>query len=405
MRIQRGNGASCPALLLRRGNRERKTFGDMKPSARYLLASLSLLAASALPIRGQEIVIGEFASLTGSEATFGINSDNGVRLAIDDINNAGGVLGRKIKLVIEDDQSKPGQPSSAVKKLISSDKAIAIVGEIASSRSLEAAPICQAAKVPMVSPGSTNAKVTEAGDYIFRVCFIDPFQGTVMAKFALDNLKATKVAILTDVKNDYSVGLTKYFKDYFTSHGGTVVIERSYSGGGTDKDFRAQLTSVKGAQPDAIFLPGYYTEAGLIAKQARSLGIKVPMLGGDGWDSPKLSEIGGSAIDGCFFSTHFSPKDQNPKVQDFVKRYQAKYHTMPDGMAPLGYDAMMILADAIKLAGGTDGAKIRDALAAVKDYDAVTGKITIDAQRNASKSAVVLKVAGKENDFVTTVAP
>lgn len=353
----------------------------------------------------QDIVIGQFASLTGSEATFGINSSNGVELAKEEINDSGGVLGRKIKVVTEDDQSKPGQPSSAVKKLIASDKAIAILGEIASSRSLEAAPICQQAKIPMVSPGSTNPRVTEVGDYIFRVCFIDPFQGTVMAKFALDNLKAKTVAILTDVRNDYSVGLTKYFKEYFTSHGGRVVVERSFSGGGTDKDFRAQLTSIKAAQPDAIFVPGYYTEAGLIAKQARSLGIKVPLLGGDGWDSPKLSEIGGAAMDGCFFSTHFSPQDTSPKVQDFVKRYREKYNAMPDGMAPLGYDAMMILADAIKTAGGTDAAKVRDALTQVKDYEGVTGKITIDDKRNANKSAVVLKVNGKQNDYVATIAP
>jgi branched-chain amino acid transport system substrate-binding protein len=379
----------------------------MKPFLRstivFLLFALTGLTAS---VRAQDIIIGEFASLTGSEATFGINSSNGVELAKEEINNAGGLLGgRKIKIVIEDDQSKPGQPSAAVKKLIASDKAIAIVGEIASSRSLEAAPICQEAKIPMVSPGSTNPSVTEKGDYIFRVCFIDPFQGIVMAKFALDNLHAKKVAILTDVRNDYSVGLTKYFKEYFTSHGGQITTERSFSGGGTDRDFRAQLTSIKTGQPDAIFVPGYYTEAGLIAKQARSLGIKVPLLGGDGWDSPKLSEIGGSAVNGCYFSTHFSPQDKNPKVQDFVKRYHEKFKAMPDGMAPLGYDAMMILGEVIKNAGSTDAAKIRDGLASVKNYEGVTGRITIDAKRNANKSAVVLKVNGTQNDYVATVAP
>jgi branched-chain amino acid transport system substrate-binding protein len=380
----------------------------MNPLIRYIVVSFLFAAAGliALPANAQDIVVGEFASLTGSEATFGINSSNGVELAKEEINNAGGVLGgRKIKITMEDDQSRPGQPSAAVKKLIASDKAIAIVGEIASSRSLEAAPICQEAKVPMISPGSTNPRVTEAGDYVFRVCFIDTFQGTVMAKFALDTLHAKKVAILTDVRNDYSVGLTKYFKEYYTSHGGQVVVERSFSGGGTDRDFRAQLTSIKAAQPDAIFVPGYYTEAGLIAKQARSLGIKVPLMGGDGWDSPKLSEIGGSAIDGCYFATHFSPQDKNPKVQDFVKKYQEKFKAMPDGMAPLGYDAMMILGQAINTAGSTDGAKVRDALANVKNYPGVTGNITIDEKRNATKSAVVLRVHGKQNDYVTTVAP
>ena len=378
----------------------------MKSPLRLGLIVLSFTLLGLVSARAQEIVVGQYASLTGSEATFGINSSNGVALALEEVNNHGGVLGgRKIKIITEDDQSKPGQPSAAVKKLVSSDNVIAVIGEIASSRSLEAAPICQAAKIPMISPGATNPRVTEVGDYIFRVCFIDPFQGTVMAKFALDNLKAKKVAILTDVRNDYSVGLTKYFKEYFQSHGGQIVMERSFSGGGTDRDFRAQLTAIKAAQPDAIFVPGYYTEAGLIAKQARSLGIKVPLLGGDGWDSPKLSEIGGSAIEGSYFSTHFSPKDTNPKVQDFVKKYHAKYGVMPDGMAPLGYDAMMVLAQALNTAGSTEGPKIRDALAGIKNFDGVTGRITIDPNRNATKAAVVLKVNSKGNDFVASVAP
>ena len=374
---------------------------------KLLLPVAAVLGALTLTplLSAQDIPIGEYASLTGSEATFGINSDNGVQLAAEEINNAGGVLGRKIRLIVEDDQSKPGQPSSAVKKLIANDKVVAVIGEIASSRSLEAAPICQEAKIPMVSPGSTNPTVTEKGDYVFRVCFIDPFQGTVMAKFALDTLKAKKVAILSDVTSDYSKGLSQYFTEYYKSHGGQIVIERSYSGSGKDKDFRAQLTAIKAAAPDAIFLPGYYTEAGLIGKQAKTLGIKVPLLGGDGWDSPKLAEIAGTSLDGCYFSTHFSPADTAPKVQDFVKKYTAKFKAAPDGMAPLGYDAMMILADAMKRAGSTDGDKVRAALAEVKDYDAVTGKISIDEKRNATKSAVVLQVKGKENKFVATVAP
>ena len=380
----------------------------MKIFTRYILVPFVFATAGflALPVSAQEIVVGEFASLTGTEATFGVNSSNGVELAKDEINNAGGLLGgRKIKIVLEDDQSKPGQPSAAVKKLVASDNAIAIIGEISSSRSLEAAPICQNAKIPMVSPGSTNPSVTEKGDYIFRVCFIDPFQGTVMAKFALDHLHAKKIAILQDVKSDYSKGLAQFFKEYFTSHGGEIVAELSYTGGGTDKDFRAQLTKIKTRQPDAIFVPGYYTEVGLIAKQARSLGIKVPLLGGDGWDSPKLTEIGGAALDGCYFSTHFSVQDKNPKVQDFVKNYQAKFNALPDGMAPLGYDAMMILGQAINTAGSTDGAKIRDALASVKDYPGVTGNITIDEKRNAKKAAVVLEVKGNKTNFVATVPP
>lgn len=370
-----------------------------------LFAAAAVLLLTTGAVRAQEpIVVGQFASLTGSEATFGKNSDNGVQLAVDEINAGGGLLGgRKIKVVTEDDQSKAGQPSAAVRKLISSDKAVAIVGEIASSRSLEAAPICQESKIPMISPGSTNPTVTEKGDYIFRVCFIDPFQGTVMAKFALDNLKAKKVAVLTDVKSDYSKGLAQYFQEYFKAHGGEIVTERSYNGG--DKDFRAQLTAIKSGQPDAVFVPGYYTEVGLIGRQARSLGIKVPLLGGDGWDSPVLTETAGNSLEGCYFSTHFSPEDKAPEVQKFVTDYKAKYKAQPDGMAPLGYDAMKILAKAITDAGSTDGAKVRDALTQVKDYQAVTGKITIDGKRNAVKSAVVLQVQGKEPKYVSTVAP
>ena len=376
------------------------------PNPKTLFSALALGLLCAVPFASaQDILVGEYASLTGSEATFGINSDNGVQLALQDINNAGGVLGRKIKLIVEDDQSKPSQASSAVEKLISSDKVVAVLGEIASSRSLEAAPICQRAKIPMISPGSTNPTVTQTGDYIFRVCFIDPFQGTVMAKFALDTLHAKKVAVLSDVTSDYSKGLSQYFTEYYKSHGGQIVIERSYSGGGKDKDFRAQLTAIRDAHPDAIFVPGYYTEAGLIGKQAHVLGLKVPLLGGDGWDSPKLAEIAGSALDGCYFSTHFSAADKSPTVQKFVKDYQAKFSALPDGMAPLGYDAMMILADAIKRAGTTDGDKVRAALAQVKDYSAVTGNISIDDKRNATKSAVVLQVHGKDNAFVASVAP
>lgn len=382
----------------------------MPTPKRRLLAFAAIFLAVAGSGRSaraaEDIIVGSFASLTGTEATFGVNSNNGVQLAADEINAAGGVLdGRKIHLIVEDDQSKPGQSISAVKKLISNDKATAIIGEIASSRSMEAAPVCQNASIPMISPGSTNPLVTEKGDYIFRVCFIDPFQGTVMAKFALETLHAKKVAVLTDVTSDYSKGLAQYFEEYFKAHGGEIVSERSYSGGGKDKDFRAQITSIKASSPEAIFVPGYYTEVGLIGKQARTLGLKVPLLGGDGWDSPKLAEIAGSSLDGCYFSTHFSPAAKSPEVQDFVKKYQAKYNAMPDGMAPLGYDAMMILADAYKRAGSTDGAKVRDALTQVKDYHAVTGNITIDPKRNATKSAVVLQVEGASNKFVATVAP
>ena len=352
---------------------------------------------------GDTIKVGEFASLTGSEATFGQSSHKGTALAVDDLNAAGGVLGKQIQLLTEDDQSQAGQSSTVVRKLISSDGVVAILGEVASSRSLEAAPICQQSGIPMISPASTNPKVTGGGDYIFRVCFIDPFQGTVMANFARKTLKLQNVAVFTDVKSDYSLGLAKFFKRGFTADGGRIAGEQNYSAG--DKDFNAQLTAIKAANPDGIFVPGYYTEVGLIVLQARQLGLACPIFGGDGWESSSLVPIGGKALEGCYFSTHFSPQSTSPVVQNFVKAYEAKYHAAPDAMAALGYDSAMILADAMKSAGSTDGAKVRAALAATKNFHGVTGDITIDADRNASKPAVILEIKDGKFQYVETIAP
>jgi len=349
------------------------------------------------------IKVGEFASMTGSEATFGQSSHEGTLLAVDHLNAAGGVLGRKMELLMEDDQSQAGQPATVVRKLIARDGVVAVLGEVASSRSLEAAPICQQSQIPMISPSSTNPKVTAVGDYIFRVCFIDPFQGTVMANFARHTLHLKKVAVLTDVKSDYSLGLAKFFKEGFIADGGAIVAEQNYSSG--DKDFSAELTALKAVNPDGIFVPGYYTEVGLIALQAKQLGLNVPLLGGDGWESSSLIPIGGAALEGDYFSTHYSPEDTSPAVQDFVKAFRAKYNKIPDAMAALGYDSAMILADAMKRAGTTDGAKVRDALAAVKGFSGVTGKITMDADRNASKPAVILVIRDGQFKYVETVSP
>jgi branched-chain amino acid transport system substrate-binding protein len=360
--------------------------------------------ASAPGAGGDTIKVGEFASLTGSEATFGQSSHNGTQLAVDELNAAGGVLGKKIQLLTEDDQSQAGQSATVVRKLISSDGVVAILGEVASSRSLEAAPICQQNKIPMISPSSTNPKVTQVGDFIFRVCFLDSFQGgKVLADFAGKTLQAKSVAVFKDVKSDYSLGLAKFFEDGFTAAGGKIAAEQNYSGG--DKDFNAQLTAIKAANPDAIFIPGYYTEVGLIALQAKQLGITVPLFGGDGWESSALVAIGGTALEGTYFSTHFSPDDPAPAAQSFVKDYKAKYKDAPDAMAALGYDSAMILADAIKKTGSTDGGKVRDALAAEKDFRGVTGDITIDPNRDASKPAVILEIKNGVFKFVQTVAP
>lgn len=369
-----------------------------------LLASLALLAAALRAAEPPPIKVGEFASLTGKEAAFGQSSHKGTLLAVEEINAAGGVLGRKIQLITEDNQSKAGESATIAKKLISRDKVVALIGEVASMRSLEAAPIAQQSRIPMISPSSTNPKVTEIGNYVFRVCFIDPFQGVVMAKFARNTLKLKRVAVLTSVSSAYSVGLAKYFKERFAQDGGVIALEQRFTEG--DKDFKAQLTAIKAANVDGIFLPGYYTEAALVCKQARDLGMNLPLFGGDGWEAPQLISIGGAAVEGTYYSTHYSPENKSPAVSGFVERFRKRWdNEVPDAMAALGYDAAMVLADAIKRAGTTDSAKLRDALAATKNLPGVTGDTTLDAQRNASKAAVVIAVKDGQFKFLETVAP
>jgi len=324
-------------------------------------------------------------------------------MAVEEINKAGGLLGKQVRVIVEDDQGKAEEAQTVVTKLISKDKVIAVLGEVASSNSLAAAPVAQQNQVPMISPSSTNPEVTRKGDYIFRVCFIDPFQGYVMAKFAASTLKLTKVAILRDVKSDYSVGLADVFIDNFKKMGGTIVADESYSQ--SDTDFNAQLTSLKAKSPQAIFVPGYYTEVGLIARQAKKQGINVPLLGGDGWDSPKLTEIGGKDLDGSFLSNHYSVDDPSPAIQKFVSDYKARYNAVPDALAGLGYDSAMVLFDAIKRAGTTEGPKLRDAIAQTKDFQGVTGKITLDAERNANKPAVVLEIKDGKFLYRETISP
>ena len=351
------------------------------------------------------IVIGEVGSMTGTEATFGLSSANGIQLAIDEFNSKGGVKGRQLQVKVLDDQGRPEEAATAATRLIASEHVVALLGEVASTRSMFMAPKAQQAKVPMVTPSSTNPAVTEKGDYIFRACFIDPFQGYVAATFAHDNLKLKKVAILKDVRNDYSVGLAKNFVDAFTKAGGQVIAQESYSNG--DVDFKAQLTNIKGSAPQALYVPGYYTDVGLIARQAREVGITVPLLGGDGWDSEKLYEIGGDAIVGSYFSNHYSPDDPSPRIQEFVGKYKKTYGgQLPDSLAAQAYDAAGMLVDAMKRAQDLTGPAIRDALAATKDYPGVTGNITLDQNRNPLKPAVVLKVAkGGKYDFVTKIYP
>ncbi len=348
------------------------------------------------------ILVGHVASMTGDTATFGRSADQGMRLAIEEINAAGGVLGRPLELITEDDRSITEEARTAAQKLLQRDRVVALLGEVASSRSLAAAPEAQRARVPMISPGSTNPKVTEVGDYVFRACFIDPFQGAVMARFAVEDLRGRRLAILFDFKQDYSVGLAEFFRQKARELGAEIVADERYTSG--DIDFRPQLTTIRAANPDAVFVPGYYTEVGLIARQAREKGLNVPLLGGDGWDSEKTVEIGGAAVDGYYFSTHYAADSDNPRVQEFVRKFAAKNGATPDAMAALGYDAAGILADALGRAGETDGAKLRDAIASTSGFDGVTGRISMDEKRNARKDAVVLEIEGGKFRYHKTVS-
>ncbi len=367
------------------------------------LASLIVLGFTASLSAQGTIKIGEFASMTGKEATFGQTSHQGAVLAVEEVNAAGGVLGRKVELITEDDQSKPGEAATVAKKLITRDKVVALLGEISSTRTLEAVPVAQAAKIPLLSPGATAPEVTPKGDYIFRACFIDPFAGTIMAKFALETLKVKQAAILSSVSSAQSVGLSKFFRERFTAGGGTVALEQKFSEG--DKDFRAQLTAIKAARVGAIFVPAYYTEAALICKQARELGITAAFIGTDGWESSELLSIGGTAVEGCYIGTHYSAENRSPTVASFNDRFQRRWNTPSNALSALGYDSAMLLIDAIRRAGSTEGAKVRAALAATKNFQGVTGTITFDAQRNPTKSAVVLTVKNGKFAFLQDVNP
>ena len=394
------------------------------------LPALALVAAAlntGCSSRGgkEELVLGEYGSLTGSDATFGQSTKMGVELAVAELvqSKGGKIGGLPVRVVSEDDQGKPEEAANAVQKLLNQDQVIAVIGEVASSRSLAAAPICQLAGVPMVSPSSTNPKVTEVGDFIFRMCFIDPFQGTVMAKFASTNLGLKRVAILKDIKSDYSVGLAQFFAEAFRGSGGQIVAEQAYQAG--DQDFSSQLTAIKAKNPEAIFLPGYYTEVGLIARKSKELGLTAPLLGGDGWESEQLLAIGGEALNGSYYSNHFAVDNPEPRLQAFLAKFKAKFGKEPDAIAGLAYDAGDVLFTCMEKMASEDPktfaglssakagtperkaacAKLRDMIAATQGYPGVTGNITLDANRNATKPAVVLEIKGGKKVYNTTINP
>ena len=357
------------------------------------------------------IKIGANLELTGGQASFGDSALKGAKLAVKEINDAGGVLGQQLELIEADNASKSEEATRAAQKLITTEKVVAIIGATTSTNTLGIVPVAQEKEIPLISSSATNPKVTvdertgKLNEWVFRASFIDPFQGQVMANYATDTLKAKTAVIYTDTSSDYSKGLQKFFKETFTKNGGTILSEESYQQ--KDSDFKAVLTRIKAAKPDVIYLPGYYEEVGKILKQAREMGITVPFMGGDGWDSPQLAEIAGAAaLDNTFMSNHYSPEDSAPEVKSFVDAFKAANGDLvPDGMAALGYDAVKLVADAITRAGSTDATKLKDALAATKDLQLATGKITMNETHDPVKAAVVLKFVDGKQTFETKVNP
>lgn len=356
----------------------------------------------------KEIKIGGIFPMTGGSATFGKSSKEGMQIAIDEFNTKGGIAisGRKllIKPIYDDTSGQPEQAANAARKQIDQNRVVAIVGEVMSKNSLAMAPICQSKGIVMISPASTDPTVTQKGDYIFRVCFLDSFQGVVGARYAYNDLKVKKAAVLYDNANDYNKGLTRFFSEEFKGLGGQIVASEAFTDEEKTVDFKAQLTKIKAAVPEFLYLPNYYGASALIMKQAKEIGLDVPTGGGDGWDSPDLVGIGGKSVEGGIFSNHFFKDDPRSEVQSFVKKYKDLYGKEPDALASLAYDAAFVLMSAIGKAGSLKGADIRDALKSIQ-INGVTGNITFDKDRNPVKSAVILQIKDGKQQYLTTVNP
>jgi len=356
----------------------------------------------------KEIKIGGIFPMTGGSATFGKSSKEGMQIAVDEFNAKGGIAidGKKllIKPIYDDTAGQPEQAANVARKQIDQNRIVAIVGEVVSKNSLAMAPICQSKGIVMISPASTNPEVTQKGDYIFRVCFLDSFQGVVGARYAYNDLKVKKAAILYDNANDYNKGLAKFFSEEFKRLGGQIVASEAFTDEEKTVDFKAQLTKIKAAEPEFLYLPNYYGASALIMKQAKEIGLNVPAGGGDGWDSPDLVAIGGKSVEGGVFSNHFFKDDPRPEVQSFVKKYKELYSKEPDALASLAYDAAFVLMSAIEKAGSLKGANIRDVLKSIQ-INGVTGNITFDKDRNPVKSAVILQIKDGKQQYLTTVNP
>lgn len=360
---------------------------------------------------GDTIKIGANLELTGAVASYGTGIEAGIDLAVKEINENGGVDGKKLKIIKVDNKSDAAEATNAAIKLTSQDKVTAIIGAATSGNTVAQAQIANKSETILISPSGTSPTVTvqESGlvnEFVFRTSFIDPFQGTVAANFAAKDLNIKKAAIYADNASDYAKGLAASFKETFEAAGGKIVSEESYIA--KDTDFRSILTRIKGENPEFIFIPGYYEEVGLIIKQAREMGITVPFMGADGWDSPKLVELAGAdALNNTYITNHYSSGDPDETIQKFVKSFSDEYKgKSPDAFNALGYDTVYLLVDAMKKAGDTsDTTKIKDALAATKDLSLVTGTITIDENHHLIKSATVLEYENGKQKFKSKVNP
>ena len=371
----------------------------MKLYAKILAVVLVLLMTVSLVGCGQSgtIKIGAIMPITGQVSLYGTQSQKAMQMYVDELNAKGGINGQKVTLIVEDDEATPEKSVNAFKKLTAQDKVVAFVGALTSKCSNAITSEAQAKKIVMLSSSSTADEVTDAGDFVFRACYNDSFQGVVVSQFAFETVGAKKAAILFDNANDYSKGLTETFKANFLALGGEIVAEESYNTG--DKDFAAQITKIKGTSPDVIFIPDYYSTVSVIAKQVREQGITVPMMGADGWDGV-TAEAGDEVID-CYFSNHYAADSDDADVKRFVAAYKAKYNEDPNALAALAYDSIVILTDAIAKAGSMDSQKIRDALAAT-DKKVVTGQIKFNEKRNPVKSAVMVKIVKGADGKLTT---
>ncbi|MGE4588408.1 MAG: ABC transporter substrate-binding protein [Acidaminococcaceae bacterium] len=385
--------------------------GFLKAAAATLMSVvLAAAVAGCGSSSSKEIKIGLLNEMTGGNATIGTAAANGAKLAIKEINANGGLLGKQIKAVVADNKSEPSEAANAMTKLLTQDRVVAVTGTFSSSNAIAAASVAEANKIPYLVAGATNPKVTvdektkNVKKYIYRVCFIDPFQGTVAANFAAKDLKVKKAAMLVDNSSDYSKGLAEFFEAAFKKEGGEIVANEAYLQ--KDTDFKATLTKIKSKGADILYVPGYYEEVGKIVKQAREMGITVPIIGADGWDSPKLVEIASvAALNNTYFTNHYSVEDTSPKAQAFVKAYSKEYGQKPEALAVLGYDAVYVLADAIKRANSTDSAKIIEALAATKDFPAISGITTINKTHDADKNAVVIEMKDGKQVFKASIKP